>query len=87
MRAVARAAKQVRDAIAAGGGLVDRAEIGRRWGVSRTRVGQLLASRDFPKPVASVGGRPLWLAGDVDEWKANRRPPGRPRKSEPKRGQ
>lgn len=82
MAAVATSDDKLRAAIAARDGLVDRGAIGRRWGVSRTRVAQLLASNDFPEPVAYIDGRPVWLADRVDAWRDARRPAGRPPSAE-----
>lgn len=81
MPAVATNDDKLRAAIASMGGLVDRGELGRRWGISRTRVAQLLAADDFPEPVAEIGGRPVWSAFRVDAWRDSRRPAGRPAKS------
>jgi hypothetical protein len=67
--------------LAATGGLVDRAEIARRYGLSRGRVQQLTGQRHFPRPVRGAGGRhPLWLAIDVERYRSQPAPVGRPRR-------
>lgn len=50
------------------GGLLDRAGIAQRWGVSRQRAHQLVNDPTFPPP---VGGLDVWLASDVDQWRAD----------------
>lgn len=66
-------ADELRRAIAAGGGLVNGAELARRWNVSRVRAHELVTQDDFPEPVAHVAGRPVWLFNEVDEWREKRR--------------
>lgn len=67
--------------LAATGGLVDRAEIARRYGLSRGRVLQLTGQRHFPRPVQGEGTRhPLWLAIDVEQYRSQPPPVGRPPK-------
>jgi hypothetical protein len=50
------------------GGLASQADLGRRWGTSRQRVHQLKGEVDFPEPVATVSGRPVWIAAEADVW-------------------
>lgn len=50
------------------GGLMGRAELAERWGVSRPRAGVLVATPGFPEPVESHGRTDLWLVAEVDEW-------------------
>jgi predicted DNA-binding transcriptional regulator AlpA len=72
--------------IAATGGLVDRAQIRERLGLSRGRVHQLTGQRHFPRPVYGEGtARPLWLAIDVDRYRAEPPPVGRPPKDSDER--
>jgi hypothetical protein len=72
--------------IAATGGLVDRAQIRERLGLSRGRVHQLTGQRHFPRPVYGEGtARPLWLAIDVDRYRAQPPPVGRPPKDSDER--
>ena len=67
--------------LAATGGLVDRAEIARRYGLTRGRVHKLTSQRHFPRPVLGEGTRhPQWLAIDVERYRAQPPPVGRPRK-------
>ncbi len=48
--------------------LVSQAEIIDRLGISRQRF-QVLANRpDFPEPIASPGGRRIWLWTAVEAW-------------------
>jgi hypothetical protein len=60
------------------GGIVGRVELAKQWGVSRQRVAQLLIVPDFPEPIATANGGPVWLADECDAWKAARPGPGRP---------
>ncbi len=60
------------------GGLIDRVDIAKRYGLSRQRAFQMTANNIFPKPVAEIGGRPVWLTVHVDRYRAHARP-GRPR--------
>ena len=67
--------------LAATGGLVDRAEIARRYGLSRGRVHQLTRQRHFPRPVQGEGtSHPMWLAIDVEQYRSEPPPVGRPPK-------
>ena len=54
------------------GPLLNAADIARRWNVSRMRVSQLAARPAFPKPICEIGGNPVWLAADVDAFRAGR---------------
>ena len=68
--------------LAATGGLVDRAEIARRYRLSRGRVQQLTGQKHFPRPVQGEGTRhPLWLAIDVERYRSQPPPVGRPPKA------
>jgi predicted DNA-binding transcriptional regulator AlpA len=63
--------------------LVGTADIARRLGVTRQRVGQLRQRGDFPAPVARLGLGQLWRWSEVDAWATTwRRRPGRPPKNE-----
>lgn len=42
-------------------------------GVSRQRVWQITSREDFPKPVARLSQGKVWLADDVEEWRAKYR--------------
>lgn len=68
--------------LAASGGLIDRADIARRFDLSRGRVYNLTAQRHFPAPVGEIGGRPVWLAAAVERYRSQPPPVGRPRKDE-----
>lgn len=58
---------------------VIQAELAGVLGVSPQRASVLRRRPGFPKPaLQTVGGHPIWLAADVREWNARRRP-GRPR--------
>jgi predicted DNA-binding transcriptional regulator AlpA len=77
-RQIAHAAWSI---LAATGGLIDRAEIARRYGLSRGRVHQLTRQRHFPRPVQGEGtSHPMWLAIDVEHYRAQPPPIGRPPK-------
>lgn len=71
-------ADSVRAVLALEGGLVGRSDLCERWTVSRQRVAQLVAEPSFPDPVSTVNGGAVWLASDVDLWRACRPGPGRP---------
>ena len=77
----AKAATRATAAIDTAGGLVGRGDLEERWGLSRSRVRELTLSDGFPEPVAEVNGQPVWFAGTVDLWRANRPGPGRPRRA------
>ena len=62
------------------GGLVDRSDIARRYDLTRQRTFEITNNKSFPKPVAEIGGRPVWLTVHVDRYRAQARP-GRPRTS------
>lgn len=48
-------------------------EIKELLGISRQRVYQLAARSDFPKPIATLAQGKVWLLGDIEQWKAERR--------------
>jgi predicted DNA-binding transcriptional regulator AlpA len=68
--------------LAASGGLIDRGDIARRFGLSRGRVYNLTTQRHFPAPVGKIGGRPVWLAAAVERYRSQPPPVGRPRKDD-----
>jgi predicted DNA-binding transcriptional regulator AlpA len=77
-RQIAHAAWSI---LAATGGLIDRTEIARRYGLSRGRVHQLTRQRHFPRPVQGADtNHPLWLAIDVEHYRSQPPPVGRPPK-------
>jgi prophage regulatory protein len=43
-------------------------------GISRQRIYQLTTRSDFPAPVADLAQGKVWLADEVEEWRARRRP-------------
>jgi prophage regulatory protein len=47
-------------------------------GITRQRVYQLTTRPTFPAPVADLSQGKVWLAADVEEWVATRRPPRQP---------
>jgi predicted DNA-binding transcriptional regulator AlpA len=51
------------------GGLVSASDLARVWGVSKTRLTVLTHRGSFPEPVGTVGGRPVWLAGEAQDWR------------------
>ncbi len=77
----AEIARAAWDILVASGGLVDRSDIRRRWDMSRARVYELSGQRHFPAPVGEIGGRPVWLSVEVDRYRAQPPPTGRPRRS------
>lgn len=64
----------LRDDIQAAGGLVSRAGLARRWGITEQRVHQLCALEGFPDPVPCDGlGRVrIYIAAECDAWRAGR---------------
>jgi len=54
--------------------LMGTVEIRERLGVSKARVHQIVREKGFPEPVAKVSGVTIWLARDVEDWIAKRRP-------------
>lgn len=71
--AIESTAPQLRDAIAAAGGLLGQQQVAELLGVSRQRVGQLLREApDFPDPVAHIAMRPVWLGADITAWQHRR---------------
>jgi prophage regulatory protein len=54
--------------------LVGAHEIRLRFGgISRQRVYQLTSRTDFPAPVAELAQGKVWLADEVEAWRAGRR--------------
>ena len=47
---------------------VTDAQVARRLGVSRDRVGGLASRPDFPAPVARIEHAPLWRWSEVQAW-------------------
>ena len=58
--------------IQANGGLLNQSDIGRAWGLSRSRVHDLVHLPGFPDPVTTVGGRSVWAGVDVAQWREAR---------------
>jgi prophage regulatory protein len=48
--------------------LVIAADIARRLGISKQRVGVLAAGQDFPKPVGMLGRSQVWRWSSVEHW-------------------
>lgn len=69
---------EIRSLIDAAGGLMTKADLAHRWGVSRQRVDELTAMPDFPPPIVTQG-RAAWYAWhEVNAWRELERKPGRP---------
>jgi predicted DNA-binding transcriptional regulator AlpA len=67
--------------LATTGGLLNRVQIAERYGISRGRVHTLTRQKHFPRPVQDAdSSHPLWLAIDVERYRAQPPPVGRPRK-------
>ena len=64
------------------GGLLDRPAIQKRYGLSRQRTYGLSTNKSFPRPVGTIGDRPVWLAVHVDHYRAHSKPGRRPRNPE-----
>jgi prophage regulatory protein len=48
--------------------LVGSHEIRVMLGVSRQRINQLVAARQFPEPVARLAQGAVWRKRDIEEW-------------------
>lgn len=48
--------------------LVGVAEVAALLGVTRTRIGQLSKTPDFPTPVARLAAGPVWRREDIELW-------------------
>lgn len=64
--------EQARAGIQISGGLASQADLARRWGMSRQRVGILVRQPGFPQPAAAVNGQPVWLADEAAIWRQHR---------------
>lgn len=51
------------------------AEIGRRLGLSKSRVHQIVTSKGFPDPAATLTMGSIWQTSDVEAWIRKHRPP------------
>jgi prophage regulatory protein len=56
------------------GKLMGADEIGRRLGVGRSRVQQLINRKGFPDPFDELAMGKVWLTEDVETWIRERRP-------------
>jgi predicted DNA-binding transcriptional regulator AlpA len=70
------------EVLEARGGLVGRADLARLWGVSSTRIAQLVSSDDFPPEVCRINGQSAFSLAEVEAWRRGRRGPGRPKKEQ-----
>ena len=66
----------LRSAITAGDGLFTRTGLAKRWGVSKSYVGEVTARDDFPSSYTIDLDRPVWTGQDADKWRATPRKPG-----------
>lgn len=57
--------------------LIGTGEIKERHGITRVQVFRLIASDDFPEPVAQTGGGRIWDSDDVERSIARLRRTGR----------
>lgn len=71
-----RMSDELRDLIARAGGLVHKAELAKRWGVSRQRINELVAMPDFPQPVNPESRYKLYGWYECDAWRQVKRLPG-----------
>lgn len=62
----------LRRAIERAGGLVNAPAIARDWGVSLQRAHQIIRAEDFPPPVTTIAGRPVWARCQTDAWRKQR---------------
>jgi hypothetical protein len=59
----------IRKAIERNGGLANVTDLGKQFRVSRQRAAKLSQHPGFPEPVGTVGGRPVWLASEAQQWR------------------
>ena len=78
----ATAARRGWTMVASTGGLLTIAEIARRWDVEEPTARKATRREDFPAPAVTIGRSDLWLAPEVDQWRATPRKVGRPRKTD-----
>lgn len=57
------------------GRLMGADEIGKRLGVGRSRVQQLINRKGFPDPFDELAMGKVWLTADVESWIRANRPP------------
>lgn len=76
LRRRAEAARQSADGLAVKGGLVGLVDLPERWGVDHSTASAHTKRESFPEPYQYVGDRPLWIAAEVDLWRATPRKPG-----------
>lgn len=50
--------------------LVVQLDIAQRLGVTKQRVGQLVARDDFPAPLGRLGRSTVWRWSDIERWAA-----------------
>ncbi len=63
----------LKEAIKKSGGLASQADLARMFGVGSPRVRQMrLEYADFPKPVGSVNGQPVWARDEARAWRKAR---------------
>lgn len=53
-------------------GIASQADLARRWGVTRQRVWQHSREPGFPRPVAVVNGKPVFVIAEADAWRRDR---------------
>jgi predicted DNA-binding transcriptional regulator AlpA len=63
---------ELRRVVSQAGGLVAATDLAEQWEVSRQRAHQLIAAEDFPRPIATVAGRPVWARCQTDAWREQR---------------
>lgn len=52
--------------------LVGTKQIREMLAITRSRCGQIVSTKGFPDPVATLGAAHVWLAEDVEEWAASK---------------
>lgn len=77
-----RSARAVWELLTASGGIVTVAEIAGRLDVSRAYASKITRRDDFPRPVDTLGERPVWLWADVEGWRGTERKPGPKRQAD-----
>jgi hypothetical protein len=59
----------IKDLLDGHGGLVNRGDLARRWGISGARVRVITRREDFPAPIGQVQREPIYLADECDRWR------------------
>ena len=62
---------EIRNALAAHGGLCAIGDLAVRWGMTKQGARKVVQRPGFPAPVAVAGDRRFWLADEADAFRRN----------------